>query len=147
MIMRQKLHIDASDRQLELGEPDGRAPPGVDQELLGAGFDQRTRPEAVGVRDRHAGPEQRHPEAGGHGLILMLASRMTLDQRAISPFTSAPKASGRPPPTSVPTFASASRTLSVSSALLIAALSRAITAGGVPALTRTPAQSSDASCG
>jgi hypothetical protein len=71
----EKLHVDAPDRQLELVEPDGGAAAGVDEQLLVAGLDQRAGAEAVGARDRHAGPEQCHAEVGAcHELILMPAS-------------------------------------------------------------------------
>src|SRR3954469_2933126 len=148
MVVGEELHIDAADRQLELIEPDGGAAAGVDQELLVAGLDQRAGAEAVGARNRDAGSEQCYAEiVGHHGLILMPASLMTLLQCAVSERTSAPNASGVPPPGSVPSLASASRTLSVLSALLTASLSRAMTAGGVPAFSRRPAQSSAASLG
>src|SRR4051794_33191124 len=148
VIMGEKLYVDAPDRQLELIEPDGSAAAGVDEELLVAGLDQRARAEAVGARDRHAGPEQCHAEvAVCHELILMPASLMTLDQRAISARTSVPNASGVPPPGSVPSLARASRTLSVLSALLTASLSCAVAAGGVPVFNRRPFQSSAASLG
>src|SRR3954462_4478381 len=71
MIVREKLHIDAADRHLELIEPDGRTAAGVDQEFLIAGLDQRRGAEPVGARDRHAGPEQGYAEvACRHGSIL-----------------------------------------------------------------------------
>ena len=62
MVVGEKLHIDPADRDLELIEPDGGAAAGVDQEFLVAGLDQRAGAEAVGARDRHAGPEQGHAE-------------------------------------------------------------------------------------
>src|SRR5881397_3281659 len=137
--MGEKLHVDAPDRQLELVEPDGSTAAGVDEEPLVAGLDKCAGAEAVGARDRHAGPEQCHAEVGAcHGLILMPASLMTLDQRAISARTSVPNASGVPSPGSVPSLASASRTLAVLSALLTASLSRAVTAGGVPVFNIRP---------
>src|SRR5262249_11835642 len=148
VVVGQKLHVDAADRDFELIEPHGRATTGVDENLLVAGFDHRARAETVWARDRHAGPEQGDAKvACGHVLILMPASLITLVQRTISPFTKVPKASGVPPPGSVPSLPSASRSLSVLSALLIASLSRATVAGGVPAFTMKPPQSSDASCG
>src|SRR5207253_349685 len=102
----------------ELVESDCGAAAGVDEELLVAGLDQRAGAEAVGTRDRHAGPEQCHAEVGAcHGPRLMPASLMTLVQRAISARTRVPNVSGVPPPGSVPSLARASRTLSVLSAL------------------------------
>src|SRR5690348_9896683 len=146
--MGKKLHVDAPDRKLELVEPDRSTAAGVDEELLIAGLDQRAGAEAVGAWDRHAGPKQCHAEVGVcHVLILMPASLMTLDQRAISASTSVPNASGEPPPGSVPSLARASRTLSVLSALLTAALSCAVTAGGVPVFNIKPFQSSAVSLG
>src|SRR5205085_6557235 len=104
--------------------------------------------EAVGARDRHAGPEQRHPEVRmSHELILMPASLMTLDQCAISLCISVPNASGEPPAGSTPSLARASRTLSVLIALLMAVLSFSMTGAGVPDFTRMPAQSSLARLG
>src|SRR6516225_2354054 len=101
-------------------QPDGRAAAGIDQKFLLAGLDQRAGAETVRARDRHAGPEQRHPEVGTcHELILIPASLMTLDQCAISVRTSVPNASG--PPGSTPSLARESRTLSVLIALLMAA--------------------------
>src|SRR6188472_1626316 len=147
VIMGEQLHVDAPDRQLELIEPDGGAAAGVDEEFLLTGLDQGGGAKAVRARDRHAGPEQCHAEVGGHGFILMPASLTTLLQCLVSPCTSAPNASGVPPPGSVPILARASRTLSVLSALLIASLRRAITSGGVPFFTSRPAQSSAASEG
>src|SRR3989442_9792636 len=144
----EKLHVDAPDRQLELVEPDRGTAAGVDEELLVAGLDKRAGAEAVGARDRHASPEQCDAEVGAcHGLTLMPASLMTLDQRAISARTKVPNASGVPPPGSVPSLARASRTLSVLSALLMAPLSCVVIAGGVPAFNRRPFQSSAASLG
>src|SRR5258705_12969428 len=108
----EQLHVNAPDRPLELIDSDGRPTTSVDEELLIAGLDQRAGAKAVGARDRHAGPEQRHAEvADCHGLILMPASLMTLVQCSVSLRTSAPNASGVPPPGSVPSLASASRTL------------------------------------
>ena len=66
VIVREQLHVDPADRNLELIEPDGRAAAGVDQEFLVAGLDQRAGAEAVRARDRHAGPEQCHPEIAAH---------------------------------------------------------------------------------
>src|SRR6476661_8763207 len=121
---------------------------GIDEKLLVAGLDQRARSEAVGARDRRTGPEQCHAEvARHHGLILMPASWTTLVQCSVSLRTSAPNASGVPPPGSTPSLTSASRTLSVLSALLTATFSRATTAGGVPVFTKMPAQSSAANLG
>src|SRR2546423_14054544 len=146
--MRKQWHIDPTDGNLELMQPDGRAATGIDQEFVLAGLDQRTGAESVGARDRHAGPEQCHPEIRTcHELILMPASLMTLDQCAISLRTSVPNASGEPPPGSTPILARDSRTLSVLIALLMAVLSCAITGAGVPAFTKMPAQSSLASFG
>src|SRR5262245_62737573 len=143
VIVGEQLHVDAPDGQLELVEPDRSAATGVDEKLLVTGLDQCAGAEAVGARDRHAGPEQRHAEVTGrHGLILMPASWTTLLQCSVSLRTSAPNASGVPPPESTPSLASASRTLSVLSALLIASFSRAMTADGVPVFTKMPAQSS-----
>src|SRR6266700_948072 len=69
MIGGEKLHVDAPDRQIELVEPDGSTAAGVYEELLVAGLNTRAGAEAVGARDRHAGPEQCHAEvAGGHEL-------------------------------------------------------------------------------
>src|SRR5262245_41544824 len=148
VIVGEQLHIDPADRNLELMQPDGRAAAGIDQEFLLAGLDQRAGAETVRARDRHAGPEQCHPEVGTrHELILIPASLMTLDQCAISVRTSVPNASGEPPPGSTPSLARASRTLSVLIALLMAALSCAITGAGVPDFTKMPAQSSLASFG
>src|SRR5262249_25283778 len=143
VIMGEQLHVDPTDRNLELMQADGRAAAGVDQEFLLAGLDQGAGAETLRARDRHAGPEQCHPQiATRHELILMPASLMTLDQCAISLRTSVPNASGEPPPGSTPSLARDSRTLSVLIALLIAALSCAITGAGVPDFTKMPAQSS-----
>src|SRR5262249_29399619 len=148
VIVREELHVDAADRNAQLMEPDGGAAPGVDQEFLLAGLDQRARTEAVGARHRHAGPQQGDAEVAiAHELILMPASLITFAQRTVSARTSEPNCSGVPPPTSVPTLASASRTFSVASALFTAALMRAITGAGVPDLTGMPAQSSATSFG
>src|SRR5215468_1482568 len=96
VIMGEQLHVDSTDRNLELMQPDGRAAAGVDQEFL------------------LAGPEQCHPEVRPcHELILIPASLMTLVQCAISLRTSVPNASGEPPPGSTPSLARDSRTLSV----------------------------------
>src|ERR1700745_1508998 len=148
MIMGEQLHIDPTDRNLELMQPNGRAAAGVDQEFLLAGLDQGAGAETVRARDRHAGPERWHPQiATRHELILMPASLMTLDQCAISLRTSVPNASGEPPPGSTPILARDSRPLSVLIALLMAVLSCAITGAGVPDFTKMPAQSSLASFG
>jgi hypothetical protein len=56
VIVGEKLYVDAADRQLELVEPYCGAPAGVDEKLLVAGLDQRAGSEAVGARDRRAGP-------------------------------------------------------------------------------------------
>src|SRR5690348_1391313 len=114
----EKLQVDPAERNFELIEPDGGAATGVDEELAVAGLDQRARTEALGARDRHPGPEQRHAEAApAHELILMPASLMTLAQRTVSARTKAPNSAGVPPPTSVPILASESRTFSVTSPL------------------------------
>src|SRR6476660_2847658 len=148
MKVGEQLHVNAPDRQLELIQSDGSATTSIDEEFPVAGLDQRAGAKAVGARDRHAGPEQCHAEVRArHGLILMPASMMTLDQRTISAPTNVPNASGVPPTGSVPSFASASRTLSVLSALLMASLSCAVTTGGAPAFNIRPFQSSAASLG
>jgi len=51
---------------MELVEADGRAASGIDQEFLIAGLDQRAWSEPLRARDRHAGPEQGHPEIAAH---------------------------------------------------------------------------------
>src|SRR6185295_15202200 len=147
VIVRKKLHIDPTDRHLELGEPDGRAAAGVDQKFLIAGLDQCGRTEALRARDRHTGPEQRHAKVAAHCWTLMFASLTILVQRTISERTMVPNSSDAPPPGSTPSLVSASCTFSVLIALLTAAFSRAVTSGGVPAFNRRPAQSSLASFG
>ena len=62
VIMRQQQRIDSADRNSDLKKPDGRAAPGIDEQLLLAGLDERARPETVGAWRRHAGSEERHPE-------------------------------------------------------------------------------------
>src|SRR3569833_1918065 len=147
MVVREQLHIDPPNRNVELIEPDRRATTGVDEEFLVAGLNQGARTEPFRARDRHTGPEQGHFEVAAHCEILILASLTILVQRTISELTVAPNSAGAPPPGSTPSLASASRTFSAWSALSIAALSCAVAAGGVPALISSPAQSSLASFG
>ena len=82
VVVREQQRVDAPDRHLELVQTDGRAPAGVDQKLLVAGLDERARAEPLRARDRHAGPEQRHPEIAlvRHCCILMPESLTTFPQ-------------------------------------------------------------------
>ena len=50
--MGEQLHIDGTDRNLELMQPDGRAAAGIDQEFLLASLNQRAGAETIRARDR-----------------------------------------------------------------------------------------------
>ncbi len=56
--MGQEQGIDFPDGNFELEEPHRNAAPGVDEQFLISGFDQCTRSEAVGARNRNAGAEK-----------------------------------------------------------------------------------------
>ena len=90
--MGEKLHVDAPDRQLELVEPDCGAAAGIDEKLLVAGLDQRAGSEAVGARDRRAGPEQGYLEIAPahHCCIFIPEASTTLAQWASCELTSWP---------------------------------------------------------
>ena len=55
--MREKLHIDPTDRDTKLRKPHGGAAAGVNQEFLVARLNQRAGTEALEAWDRRAGPE------------------------------------------------------------------------------------------
>ena len=82
VVVREQQRVDAPDRHLELVQADGRAAACVDQKLLVAGLDERARAEPLRARDRHACPEQRHPEIAlyCHCCIFMPESFTTLPQ-------------------------------------------------------------------
>jgi hypothetical protein len=60
--MREQQRVDPAHRHPDLIEPDRRAAPGVDEQLLVTRLDQRARPKPIGTRSGHSGPEQRHAE-------------------------------------------------------------------------------------
>jgi hypothetical protein len=64
--MRKQQGIDASNRYSKLEQPDRDTSPGVNQDGLIAGFDQRGRAEAPGVRNWHPCPQQRHTKSRRH---------------------------------------------------------------------------------
>src|SRR6516164_1660266 len=109
--------------------------------MLVASLDQRSRAEAIGVGDRHAGPQRSYAKVAAHCEILMFAPLTIAPQRAISSCSIEPKASGEPPAGSTPILASAVRTFSLLTALSIAPLRRRTISDGVPAFTSMPAQS------
>ena len=57
VIVREKESVDPTDRHADLVEPDGRAAPGIDEQFLITGLDQRAGPKPIGTRRWHAGPE------------------------------------------------------------------------------------------
>ena len=60
--MRDEQHVDLAHRHLELPQADRHAAPGVDDEFLVAGLDQRARAEAGRARRGRGGAEQRDLE-------------------------------------------------------------------------------------
>ena len=56
--MREEQSVDVADRYADLKQPDGRPAPGIDQNSLIAGFDQRTRAETIGAGNWDPRPEQ-----------------------------------------------------------------------------------------
>jgi hypothetical protein len=62
MMMSEKHSADVGKRNTELPKALQRAAPGVENELLPACFDQRTRPKAFQARRRRAATQQSHTE-------------------------------------------------------------------------------------
>src|SRR5262249_2781816 len=121
VVVREQQRIEPADRHLQLIEPDRGAAPGIDQQLLIAGLDQRGRAETIRARERHAGPEQGNAERfrRAHWCILMPDSLTTLLQCVSWDWRNSPNSDGVPPAGSAASFAIASRTRGLANARLI----------------------------